>query len=158
MEAGSLFADRGLKLPRLCVDVLRALADEQTSTESDLAFRTKNGTALTAHNVRRDFRKILDDADLPGKDWSPREMRHSFVSLLSDSGVPIEDISRLVGRRNTVVTETVYRKQIRPCSCRARRRWTASSRHSHSVRENKIGNTPFHLVGGTGFEPVTPRL
>ncbi|MBE3014092.1 hypothetical protein IL992_33675 [Microbispora sp. NEAU-D428] len=32
----------------------------------------------------------------------------------SDSGVPIEDISRLVGHRNTVVTETGYRKQIRP--------------------------------------------
>ncbi|MEV1198640.1 tyrosine-type recombinase/integrase [Microbispora rosea] len=105
---------RSLKLPRLCVDALHALADKQTSTESDLVFRTKNGTALSAHNVRRDFRKILDDADLPGKDWSPREMRHSFVSLLSDSGVPIEDISRLVGHRNTVVTETVYRKQIRP--------------------------------------------
>ncbi|WP_256862275.1 tyrosine-type recombinase/integrase [Microbispora sp. GKU 823] len=55
----------------------------------------------------------LDNADLHGKDWSPREMRHSFVSLLSDSGVPIEDISRLVGHRNTVVTETAYRKQIR---------------------------------------------
>ncbi|MFF5208073.1 hypothetical protein [Streptosporangium sp. NPDC000396] len=41
-------------------------------------------------------------------------MRHSFVSSLSDSGVPIEDISRLVGHRNMVVTETVYRKQIRP--------------------------------------------
>ncbi|WP_230985267.1 tyrosine-type recombinase/integrase [Microbispora oryzae] len=105
---------RFLKLPRLCVDALHALADKQASTEFDLVFRTKNGTALTAHNVRRDFRKILDDADLPGKDWSPREMRHSFVSLLSDSGVPIEDISRLVGHRNTVVTETVYRKQIRP--------------------------------------------
>ncbi|GAA1293886.1 hypothetical protein Psi02_42430 [Planotetraspora silvatica] len=51
---------------------------------------------------------------MPGKDWSPREMRDSFVSLLSDSGVPIEDISRLAGHRNTVVTETVYRKQIRP--------------------------------------------
>jgi integrase len=64
--------------------------------------------------VRRDFRKILDRAGLIGKEWSPREMRHSFVSLLSDSGVPIEDISRLVGHRSTVVTETVYRKQIRP--------------------------------------------
>ncbi len=41
-------------------------------------------------------------------------MRHSFVSLLSDSGVPIEHISRLVGHANTVVTETVYRLQIRP--------------------------------------------
>ena len=41
-------------------------------------------------------------------------MRHSFVSLLSDSGVPLENISRLVGHAGTEVTETVYRKQIRP--------------------------------------------
>lgn len=41
-------------------------------------------------------------------------MRHSFVSLLSDSGMPIEQISRLVGHSSTAVTELVYRKQIRP--------------------------------------------
>ncbi|MGW0588954.1 hypothetical protein [Streptosporangium sp. NPDC002607] len=29
------------------------------------------------------------------------EMRHSFVSLLSDSDIPLENISRLVGHRNT---------------------------------------------------------
>jgi integrase len=44
----------------------------------------------------------------------PRELRHSFVSLLSDAGVPIERISRLVGHSGTSTTETVYRKQIRP--------------------------------------------
>ena len=26
-------------------------------------------------------------------DWTPRELRHSFVSLLSDSGIPLEEIS-----------------------------------------------------------------
>jgi hypothetical protein len=36
------------------------------------------------------------------------------VSLLSDSRVPIEEISRLVGHRSTLVTEVVYRKQLRP--------------------------------------------
>jgi hypothetical protein len=36
------------------------------------------------------------------------------VSILSDSGIPIEDISRLVGHANTVVTETVHRFQLRP--------------------------------------------
>lgn len=41
-------------------------------------------------------------------------MRHSFVSLLSDNGVPLEDIARLVGHSGTSTTETVYRKQIRP--------------------------------------------
>jgi integrase len=35
-------------------------------------------------------------------------------SLLSDSGVPLEEISRLVGHSSTAVTELVYRKQIRP--------------------------------------------
>jgi len=45
---------------------------------------------------------------------TPRELRHIFVSLLSDDGMPIEQISRLVGHSGTSVTELVYRKQIRP--------------------------------------------
>ena len=43
-----------------------------------------------------------------------RQLRHSFVSLLADAGVPIERIGRLVGHTGTTTTETVYRKQIRP--------------------------------------------
>jgi site-specific recombinase XerD len=65
-------------------------------------------------NVRRDFRKVVEHAGLVGKEWTPRELRHSFVSLLSDDGMPIERISRLVGHSGTSVTELVYRKQIRP--------------------------------------------
>ena len=45
---------------------------------------------------------------------TPRELRHSFVSLLSDAGVPVDEISRLVGHSGTSVTELVYRHQIRP--------------------------------------------
>lgn len=48
------------------------------------------------------------------RDWATRELRHSLVSLLSDSGVPLEDISRLVGHSGTSVTELVYRHQMRP--------------------------------------------
>ena len=46
--------------------------------------------------------------------WTPRELRNSFVSLLSSSGMPIEDIAHLVGHANTRVTELVYRKELRP--------------------------------------------
>jgi integrase len=53
-------------------------------------------------------------AGIDPKQWTPREVRHSFVPLHSDSGVPIPEISRLVGHRSTFVTETVYRKQLRP--------------------------------------------
>jgi integrase len=47
------------------------------------------------------------------KDWTPRELRHSFVSLLSDNGLPIDEIARLVGHSSPAVTELVYRQQIR---------------------------------------------
>jgi hypothetical protein len=33
---------------------------------------------------------------------------------MSDAGVPLERISRLVGHSDTTTTETVYRHQIRP--------------------------------------------
>ena len=33
---------------------------------------------------------------------------------MSDAGVPLEEIARLVGHRGTIVTEAVYRKHLRP--------------------------------------------
>jgi integrase len=44
----------------------------------------------------------------------PRELRHTFVSLLSSDGMPLEDIADLVGHKGTLTTETVYRKVIVP--------------------------------------------
>ncbi|TQF04613.1 hypothetical protein E6W39_23270 [Kitasatospora acidiphila] len=49
----------------------------------------------------------------------PPNGRHvSYVtasfSLLSGSGVPLEEISRLVGHSSTAAIEEVHRKQIRP--------------------------------------------
>ena len=69
-----------------------------------------------ANNVLRSFRSVVAKTALKAEGWTtPREMRHSVVSLLSDSGVPIENIARLVGHAGgSEVTETVYRKQIRP--------------------------------------------
>ena len=49
-----------------------------------------------------------------GPDWTPRELRHTFVSLMSASDVAVEEIARLVGHASSKVTETVYRHQLRP--------------------------------------------
>jgi integrase len=114
---------RTLALPSRCVEALRGQQVRQAAarriagdrwTDHDLVFASEVGTGLDAANVRRGFRRIAGAAGLPAKDWTPRELRHSFVSLLSDDGVPIEQISRLVGHSGTSVTELVYRKQIRP--------------------------------------------
>jgi integrase len=78
-------------------------------------FTTRHGTELDAANVRRELRRAL--RQVPGIDpaeWTPRELRHSFVSVLSDAGIPVEQIAQLVGHRGTTVTELVYRHQLRP--------------------------------------------
>lgn len=108
---------RTLALPALAVDVLRLhrLAQKERGFADGLVFTSTAGTALDAANVRRGFRRAL--ALVPGivpGEWTPRELRHSFVSLLSASGIPVEDISRLVGHSGTQVTELVYRHELRP--------------------------------------------
>ncbi|MFD0884084.1 tyrosine-type recombinase/integrase [Streptosporangium algeriense] len=112
---------RTLALPKRCVDVLQQHRERQRTDQGDswstsgLVFVSAAGTSLDAANVRRDFRNAIKGAEGvdPGE-WTPRELRHSFVSLLSDNGIPLEEISRLVGHSSTSVTEAVYRKQIRP--------------------------------------------
>jgi integrase len=115
---------RTLALPARCVEALRQQREQQEReraaagdrwTKRGLVFASKVGTALDPSHVRRDFRNAIKEADgVDAQDWTPRELRHSFVSLLSDNGVPLEEISRLVGHSSTAVTEAVYRKQIRP--------------------------------------------
>jgi len=103
---------------RHVANLLTALACSSRANEwrdNGLVFATSIGTAMDAPNVRRDFRAALKL--VPGlnpDDWTPREMRHSFVSVLSAHGVSIEEISQLVGHRSTAVTEVVYRHELRP--------------------------------------------
>jgi integrase len=115
---------RTLALPAWCVEALRKQRAQQAADrlvagaswqETGLVFTTRVGTEIDAANMRRDFRRAL--ALVPGIDpeeWTPRELRHSFVSVLSDAGVPLEAISQLVGHSGTAVTELVYRHQLRP--------------------------------------------
>ena len=84
-----------------------------TSGDRELVFSTRTGAPLDAANVRREFRAACKAAKI-GQDWTPRELRHSFVSLMSSSGVPVEEIARLAGHSNTRTTEVVYRRELRP--------------------------------------------
>lgn len=115
---------RTLALPRMCREVLRehrvlqAVEREvagRSWEDSGLVFTTRRGTSMDAANVRRDFRKALDAVPgVNGGEWTPRELRHSFVSVMSHAGVPLEEIARLVGHSGTNVTELIYRHELRP--------------------------------------------
>ena len=109
---------RTIGLPATCVEALAKHRAEMEAaglySDRGLVFCTGKGTALDSANVRRSFRALCREAGLDAEAWTPRELRHSFVSLMSDAGVPLEEIARLVGHGSTKVTETVYRKQLRP--------------------------------------------
>ena len=111
-----------LGLPQAVVQALRnhrvwqdagKLAAGELWKHGDLVFSTTIGTELDAANVRRSFRSICRTAGI-GEDWAPRAFRTSFVSLLSASGVPVEEIARLAGHSSSRTTEVIYRRELRP--------------------------------------------
>ena len=113
---------RVLQLPTTVTVAVRAHRTRQSAErlragdawqDHGLVFCREDGTALDRWQVRRELGQITKAAGL-GEQWTPRELRHSFVSILSASDVPLEDISQLVGHVSTSVTETVYRHEIRP--------------------------------------------
>jgi integrase len=117
---------RTLALARRCVSALREQKSRQAADrlvagqlwhDHNLVFASTVGTPLDDHNVRRQFRKITESAGL-GTTWVPRELRHTFVSLLSAHGVPVEAIALLAGHNQTATTELVYRHQIVPALTR----------------------------------------
>jgi integrase len=113
---------RTLGLAKIAVDALRQRKKAQATDrlkageaweDTGLVFTTTIGTMFDQHNLRRGFREITRAAGL-GDEWVPRELRHTFVSIMSAGGVPAEEIARLTGHQKTSTTEVVYRRELRP--------------------------------------------
>jgi integrase len=113
---------RTLALPAAAVQALRALRESQAEERlaagdgwqhTGLVFTNHVGAALDAGNVRKMFKRICTEAGV-GDGWTPRELRTSFVSLMSHQEVSIEEIARLAGHATIRTTEIVYRRELRP--------------------------------------------
>jgi len=119
---------RTLTMPGAVRSALTALRREQAADrlrlgphyrdKHDLVFRDDAGRPMSRQRVHKHFGDVLEAAGLP-RDWQPRETRHSFVSIASDSGVSIEDIADAAGHVNSNVTRAVYRHQISDTVTRA---------------------------------------
>jgi integrase len=121
-ETKTRLSRRGLGIADVAVEALLALRKRQAAEklqagesyqDNGLVFCREDGSPYNAEAVRKRFRRITKAAGI-GASWCPRELRHTFVSLMSDHGVPTQKISDLVGHRDTRTTETVYRHQLRP--------------------------------------------
>lgn len=113
-------SSRVIDLPTNVVAALRAHQARQDDereeagemwTDSDLVFPTALGLLTDPRYYRRSFQAATERAGL-GKDWTPHELRHSCISLLSADGVPLENIADLVGHASTRMTAEIYRHRV----------------------------------------------
>ena len=113
---------RTIRMPGQVVAALLALRKEQAAARLKLGaaydvrglaivYGDSAGAPKWPQDVRSQFQTLCGRAGI-GVSWAPREQRHTFVSVLSDSGVDIEQIADAVGHVNSTVTKAVYRHQI----------------------------------------------
>ncbi|HEY1093275.1 MAG TPA: tyrosine-type recombinase/integrase [Glycomyces sp.] len=128
----ALGAARGLQTAEVDDRVLRSVELAQEACDGALRRCVVTGhehDLLARHPARVDHHceehrvQGLDDPDPVAKagitgSWTPLELRHSFVSLMSDKGATLELVADLVGHASTTTTATVYRHQLRPVMTR----------------------------------------
>jgi integrase len=96
-----------------------------------IVFCTRNGTPMTKSNMRRAFQTLCEKAGL-GDDWTTYELRHSFVSLVSDQLDDLVKVADLAGHVDTRTTEG-YRHNIRPALPHAVSAWSRLLAQSHDA-------------------------
>ena len=91
-----------------------------------LIFTDGFGRPINRMKINREFRAACKAAGVTRPDgtaFQPRECRHTFVTVLSHNGVPIEVISDAVGHNNSRITREEYRRQITDQVSEAARVW-----------------------------------
>jgi integrase len=111
---------RTLVMPAAVAAALRALKADQAAAklragrgyaDRDLVFAMADGRPVRRQRAGTGLKRVTGRAGI-GDKWQPRELRHTFVSVLSDAGVDIEVIADSVGHVSANVTRAVYRHQI----------------------------------------------
>lgn len=84
-------------------------------------FCTRNRTPMTMSNLRRAFQQLCVRGGL-GPGWTTYELRHSFVSLVSDQLEDLVKVADLAGHVDTRTTQG-YRHSVRPSLPHAIEAW-----------------------------------
>jgi integrase len=112
----TLRSRRRMGLHPLLVAALHRHREEQKLLglyhDEGIVFCSRNGTPMTKTNMRRAFQRLCKNAGL-GDDWTTYELRHSFVSLVSDQLDDLVKVADLAGHVDTRTTQG-YRHSVRP--------------------------------------------
>jgi integrase len=125
---------RTLALPQTAVQALREhrkwqvedrLAAGALWQDHGLVFVSAIGTPPDAANVRREFRKITEAAGL-GTGWAPRDLRHTFVSLMSRTASPSRKLPAWPGTTGPQQQNSSTATSCAPSSLEVPRSWTGA--------------------------------
>ncbi len=105
--------------------------------DEGFVFSTRNGTPMSMSNLRRAFRQLCERAGL-GSHWTTYELRHSFVSLVSDQLDDLVKVADLAGNVDTRTTEG-YRHSVRPSLPHAIAAWERLLERSHPANQADSG-------------------
>ncbi len=112
---------RVLDLSDELVEVLRHHRDWQEQerewagerwVDHGLVFCSPWGTPLLSGNVLRDFRKLLKKARVPAE-YRLHDMRHTAGSHLLAEGVPLPEVSQILGHANPAITARLYAHAVK---------------------------------------------
>ena len=82
------------------------------SNPEALVFTSPTGHPIDPMICRKEFKKVVTAVGLD--DWTPNELRHSAASLMSDAGMPIEQVADQLGHKDLRMLQKHYRHRIRP--------------------------------------------
>jgi integrase len=119
-EGAKAGSDRRLALPPEAVDALRRQWARQARerlnagpaawTDSGLVVTTAGGGPVDPSNLRRTVRRLAKAAGIfLDREISPYELRHTAASLLVEAGMPLEEVSDLLGHKTPRMLVEVYR-------------------------------------------------
>lgn len=109
--------ERSRRTIHLPVRVVRALTEhrkrqlqQRREVDAGLVFTRPTGTALEPSSVYRGLRRHLAEAKLPVVRF--HDLRHGTASMLLADGMPVGQVSELLGHANPTVTWNIYGHQL----------------------------------------------
>lgn len=98
---------RALSLPQELVRELRVWKLRCPKSDRDLVFATEAGKPFDRKSATKMLYRAVEKAELE-KRLTPHGLRHTFASLLLADGVPVTEVSHLLGHKDSSVTLKVY--------------------------------------------------
>ena len=93
----------------------RQLQERETAGEIwcdlGLVVTTEIGTPVDPSNARRTLDRLCQHSGVGH--WNPNALRHSFASLMSLNGAPMEEVADAMGHVDTRMTSRVYRHNLK---------------------------------------------